>query len=288
MDMTRIRDVRLVLVLAFCMAVAAAAHHSAGEVERRAGSLASKEALPVEYLPSVGSARVLALGHASALADVFWVRGLLYFNNEIVKYQNFQWIEHYIALINELDPHFRDVYMWGGMALMFSREKITYHDVMQANAVMEPGLARFPRDHELPSAMAANCAFYAKDPTPEQRVELRACVRKYMRVAAGREGAPYHVVLLAAQSEEGEGGAGREAMCRFLSSMYLTKQDPQLRAQIEGRMRGGQCGEMSVERLRSMHETFERVYKETARYMPPDLAVQVFELRDPEGTSGLE
>lgn len=265
--------------------VAAVAHQGATGAERRAEAMG--KAIPVEYLPSVDSAKMLALGHESALADLFWIRALLYFNNEVFKYRTFQWLAHYVDLVSGLDPRFRDVYLWGGMAMVFSPKKATFEDVMRANQIMEPALQLFPNDHEIPSSMAANCSFYAKDPTEEEQAKLKACTRKYVKIAASRDSAPYYMVLLAAQADS-EGGGSVEEMCEFLSAMYLTKQDKDLRAQIEARMQGGQCGEMSIERIQAMRDTFERVYKETAPHMPPDLAVQVFELRDPEGTLHVE
>ncbi len=126
---------------------------------------------------------------------------------------------------------------------------------------------------------AANCSYYVKNPTEEQRKRLKECQRKFIEIAASRPGAPYTMTLLAASLAEGDD----QRMCELLIDAYFSKaEDPVLRRQIENRMTGGLCGEVSTQMLRRQEERFLKAHQTNYPYLPADLMVHVVALEDTE------
>jgi hypothetical protein len=123
---------------------------SVGAYVSHRGAVSSGEAVEgdlVEYVPDPEYARLLALGHTPSLADVFWVRGVLYFGQGIQSKQKegrFRWLASYIDVVVELDPDFESIYQWGGAAVIFSQPEVTVEQVRLANEILEAGAARFP------------------------------------------------------------------------------------------------------------------------------------------------
>ena len=268
---------QLSVVLAVCLGlagVAALAHRGA-----RGSSQASwsRERVPLEYLPSTDTVLVVSLGHRPAMADLFWVRSVLYFAAELQDRKQFEWLLQYLDLVIALDPQFQDIYRWGGSAFIVRTEKVTFEDVLLANRILEQGAQAFPDNWKIPHMAAANCSYYVRDPTPEQQRVLAECRTRYLTMAAWRPGAPFYVALTLSALKSGD----PVEFCALLVDTYLMHaHDPVIREQVERRMIGGVCSEqLSGQRLRAKLAAFEGASAHYLPYLEPDLMVHVVSLR---------
>jgi hypothetical protein len=210
-----LKSLWLTVALVIFVGLTALVHRGAVGVERVDPGL--KAGAPMEYLPSSESAIALSLGHRSAMADVFWIRSLLYFVSEMGTRQNFEWLLQYLDVIVKLDSDFRDPYIWGGAVLIISNKDIRYENVAMANELLERGASHFPDDSKFPEAAAANCSYYIKEPTKEERDKLKACRKKFVEMAASRPGS--NMALLASALAEGD----EARACDLLIDSYFAQ-----------------------------------------------------------------
>lgn len=252
------------------IAVAALSHHGATSTARSADGTRT---VPLEYLPSQTAVMGLSLGHRPALADWFWVRGVLYFASEVEDRNRFEWLGEYLDLVIALDPQFVDIYRWGGTALILRTKTVTLSDVELANDILERGADRFPDNWQLPHMAAANCSYYIVDPSPEDAARLATCRKKFLEMAAWRPGAPFYIALTLSALEEGD----NKKFCDLLVDAYFSHAtDPVLRQQVERRMKGGLCaGALNAETLGSYQQQFDHVWLYTYPYVEPDLLVHI-------------
>ncbi len=241
--------------------------------------------IPMEYLPSVESVGLVSLGHRAAMADVLWIRAVLYFGTGIERRRSFEWLSRYVDVVTALDADFKDIYLWGGTVTILASRPVTTEVVFAANAILEKGSAHFPSDWRMAESAAANCSYYVKDPSPEDRELLKACRKKFINIAALRPGAPFTMTLLAASLAEGDD----QRACNLLIDAYFSRpQDPTLRQQVERRMTGGLCGAVTAEQLQQQSRRFEEAHANTYPYLPADLVVHVKTLLEAQGAEGDE
>ena len=267
---------QILISMALCVGLvgsAAAAHR--GAIHARVASLGA-QAVPLEYLPSRGAVLGMSLGHRPALADWFWVRGALYFASEIEHRRGFEWLGEYLDLVIALDPGFVDIYRWGGTALILRTDQVTVADVELANEILERGADRFPDNWRLPHMAAANCSYYVANPTPAEAVELDACRRKFLNMAAWRPGAPFYIALTLSALEDGD----NDRFCDLLVDAYFSHAtDPVMRQQVERRMTGGLCaGTMTAQKLGAYQAEFDNIWQRTFPYLEPDLVVHIADM----------
>jgi len=210
------------------------------------------------------------------MADWFWVRSVLYFAGELQRRHRFEWLMSYLDLVIELDPDFVEIYRWGGTALILRTNKVTLEDVRLANQILEQGATRFPDDWGLAHMAAANCSYYISKPSPQEKLELDACRRKFLQLAADRPSAPFYISLSLAALDEGD----EEKYCALLIDSYLrTSSDPVLREQVERRMKSGMCTKtVDPSILRSYQKRFDAAWNAAYPYLEPDLFVHVHEI----------
>lgn len=233
---------------------------------------AAARSAQLEYLPEPDHVRWLSLGHTPAAADIFWIRGVLYFAQgfESKGIEPFRWLASYVDVVINLDPDFRDIYRWGGTVMVLRSQDPSLEQVRLANHILEQGAERFPKDYKLPMAAGANCKFYVKTRDPEVRRELDACAARYFRMAAKRPGAPYHIATLAAQLHDSP-----EA-CEVLMAMYLKEyRDDTTRANIQGRLKDSSCGSTLLEQAQSYQNEFKELRKRWPDYLPDDMLPHV-------------
>lgn len=272
--MRSVRQTGLIVVgLVLCGLGAWGAHLGAADSRTAVGG-----DVPLEYLPSSETALALSLGHRPALADVFWVRGVLYFGGEMNNRRKYEWLTQYIDLVTALDPDFVDVYQWGGMALIVRQNQVEFEDVMMANEILERGTERFVDNWELPMSAMANCSFYVTPRSADEAEALQACRARFMRIAAFRPGAPASLALLATQQVSEEEVEARPQLCGLIKDIYLLhEKDPEVRGQLEARLLSGLCGATASEELVSLREQFRRMQQLSYPYVPEDLLVQIVE-----------
>jgi len=100
----------------------------------------------IYYLPPPGWLPVFSLGHRQALADLIWMRALIYFGEEMGERGAMRHVFDYGEAIIRLDPDFRRVYRWIGMAGIYRPNAVSEADTRRAMSFLERGVARFPED----------------------------------------------------------------------------------------------------------------------------------------------
>ena len=240
----------------------------------------------IYYLPPPHWLEVMSLGHRRALADLIWLRSLIYFGDEFANKGAVKHVFNYGESMLALDPDFRRVYRWVGMAGVYTPTGGSTEFMQRAVDVLRRGTERFPDDGELAWDAGATITYeilplLAQDDPNRER--LRAEGNDYMMAAARLGGGPDWLVLTNASSLRKLGESDREL--RHLEEMYTLISDPGVKMQIEIRLSQLRT-QAYAEAFRSVNEEFERRREEEFPYMPSTL---YFFVADPIETAvGLE
>jgi hypothetical protein len=240
----------------------------------------------IYYLPPPPWLEVMSLGHRRALADLIWLRALIYFGDEFANKGAVKHVFNYGDAMLTLDPDFKRVYRWVGMAGVYTPTGSSTEFMERAIDVLRRGAERFPNDGELAWDAGATITYellpYLPKDDPD-RERLRAEGNDYMIAAARLGGGPPWLVMTNATSLRKLGQTDREL--RHLEEMYAMIRDPKVKAQIEIRLTQLR-DEAYAEAFRSTNEEFEKRREEEFPYMPSTL---YFFVADPiEATIGLE
>ena len=222
------------------------------------------------YVPPNDWLPVMSLGHHEALADLLWLRALIYFGDEIVHRGDVSHALDYAGAMIHLDPRFRKAYLWAGTAGMYSARQVSVPAVQASIEFLKRGAAEFPDDGELAWDLGASLVFelvpHLDD--PEEKERARAEGVEHLQAAARLGGGPPWLVLTNATQLRRLGRT--EQAIRHLEEMYGSVDDESVRAQIR----------LELEQLRSraFAEALERTHRElearrlaTLPYVDPTL-----------------
>ena len=228
----------------------------------------------VYYLPPRRWLPLFSLGWDEAVADLIWMRALVYFGDEFRHEGGVDHVFEYADAMLTLDPDFEAVYRWVGVAGLYRPVAITAEDVERTVAIMERGVDRFPENGELEWSIGAALAFELPPllDDPEAADEARQRALPHLTRAARLGAAPPWMTLTNASLFMRLGQT--EQAARHLEEMYQHLDDPDLRAQVEERIRSLR------ERAQAdaLFETMRRLEEERRRdfpYLPADLYLLV-------------
>jgi hypothetical protein len=222
------------------------------------------------FLPRTEVLRAASLGHPELMADLLFIRTLTYFGTQIEKVRNYDWLPGHLETIFELDPWFRGVYRFAGLATMYNGLPITNVEVGRSIHFLELGLARFPSDWEMAFMLGCNYLFELKTEDPTDRARFRRVGADWIRRAAV-SGGPGWLPGLAATVMSREGRT--EAALRYLEEAYLTAPDERAREEI-GRMLMARR-EKSMAALQAARDRFIAAWRQALPYAPADLYVLI-------------
>jgi hypothetical protein len=240
----------------------------------------------IYYLPPPAWLQVMSLGHRRALADLIWLRALIYFGDEFLNQGTLKHVFNYGESMLALDPDFERVYRWVGVAGVYAPTGISTEFIKRSIDVLRRGSERFPNDGELAWDLAATIKYellphLPKDDPGRERYEAEGT--DYMMTAARLGAGPPWLVLTNTASLRKLGENDRAL--RHLEEMYAVIRDPKVRAQIKIRL-SQLRDEAYAEAFRSANEEFEQRRLEEFPYMPSAL---YFFVGEPiESTVGLE
>lgn len=132
------------------------------------------------YLPNQELLTHFTGGMSSVIADFLWLRCIEYTAQEWQGDFKFTWLEQMCRTITSLDPHFHDVYSWGGMALAMLKQ-----DNDASIELLKDGIRHHPDSWELPFEIGRTYVLNRHD-------EPRGAIFLAMAVATGN--APEYVV----------------------------------------------------------------------------------------------
>ena len=240
----------------------------------------------IYYLPPPEWLQVMSLGHRQALADLIWLRALIYFGDEFANKGAVKHVFNYGESMLALDPDFRRVYRWVGVAGVYTPTGSSPEVIERAIDVLRRGVERFPDDGDLAWDAGATIIYELVPNLPKDdpnREPLKAEGTEHMMAAARLGAGPAWLVITNASALRKLGERDREL--HHLEEMYAVIRDPEVKAQIEVRL--SQLRDQAYsEAFRSVNEEFELRRLEDFPYMPSTL---YFFVADPiEATVGLE
>ena len=227
----------------------------------------------VLYLPPPQHLGPMSLGYREALADLIWIRAVI-FAGDRAGAANYDWIMEYLEAIYSISPQFRRPYAWGGVAFIYTGQDIDRAMIDRAMRLYDRGITHFPEDHELLFAAGMlltrdvqSVEGYSEAERAEAAERGAAMIRK-----AAAFGAPPLVRELAATLVS-EGGADQLAI-QFLQSQLLQAEDENHRRLLKQKLEAA-VGEAGFESLEAMRVEFETERANARPYMPPDLYILV-------------
>lgn len=259
---------RRVLVLATIVLFGLGAHAMHGRaLARRADAPAE---LDVLYVPPVGYLQWMSMGYREALADLLWIRALVY-TGEHLKDTEIAAVDRYVDAMNGLAPRFRRPYLWGGITAVYGGQTAVTRDMVdRALAIYRRGLVQFPESHELlyPFGMlllhqAPSTPGYDAEEIAAMRAEGIEAIRRAAAFGADPLVRQYAATLVA------EHGADELAI-QFLESQLAQAQDDDHRRMLRRKLEqlGGKEAAGRVERIR---DAFFRELSARAPYVPEAL-----------------
>ncbi|MEY4580223.1 MAG: hypothetical protein RL701_4926 [Pseudomonadota bacterium] len=228
----------------------------------------------VYYLPPNDYLIVGSLGYRAALADLIWMKALVYYGEELGQRGDVKHLYQYGDAMIALDPDFKRAYRWVASCALYRTGTVTVDDARAAIGYLEVAARRFPDDGELAWDLGANYTYELAPMLPigAARDAVRSKGLEYLEAAVARNAGPEWLVL---QTSSAQAALGRsEQAIRHLEDVYATATDPGIKLSIEHKL--GQLRNASyAEALRHSHEAFQAAHKRDFPYLSPTLYVLV-------------
>lgn len=244
-----------------------------------------EETNPPPFAPSVGSARLVALGYRELFADLLYVRLRGYYGEWYgTKAGGIAALSEAIAA---LDPRFERIYEYGGNAMTIAEFDVDQSVKLRALAFLDQGMNEFPRSYSLPMLAGQ---IYLQDLHTEDRAQRRAWDEKgalLVESAIRKPGAPINAATYAAtiRTELGQ----RDRAAEGLRELLLTTRDERARKRLIDRLAkvaGANADEVAAEIL-DARKHFDRTWKTERPSLKPSMYLLVgppsapgFDLRD--------
>jgi len=224
----------------------------------------------IYYVPPPAWLPIFALGHDEALADLIWMRTLVYFGDELIHRGQVHHIFDYANAILTLDPDFKKVYQWAGTAGMYRPNETPLEEMYEAVDFLERGVRRFPDDGEMAWDLGASLAYelVPRVDDEDEKNRLRAAGVEHMQVAALLGAGPPWLVLTNATQLRRLGRT--EQAIRHLEEMYATVTVPDVKRHIEIEI-AVLRGEAHAEAMRHATEEAEARRARELPYVPATL-----------------
>jgi hypothetical protein len=173
------------------------------------------------YIPTGKLLPYVSLGHNQLLADMLWLKTILYFGEHYLTDKNYPYLYHLIEIVTDLDPRFEEPIFFGGVVL-----SLEVGAVEESNLLFEKGMINSPDEWRLPFYLGFNYWYYLKD---------HAKAAEYISLASGLPGAPSYLPRLAATLYMKSGQ--KELALRFLRELHNQAQDENLRGLIKEKIK---------------------------------------------------
>jgi tetratricopeptide (TPR) repeat protein len=219
-----------------CVIFAALAAAASGDYFRSAAQrhfAATQTYEDVYYLPARDYLVLGSLGYRIALADLLWMKALVYYGEELSHRGSVKNLFRYGDAMLALDPDFKRVYRWIASSAIYRPGTITVDDARAAIRYLERATRRFPDDGELAWDLGANYTYElaALLPIGPQREAARRKGLDYLEAAVLRNAGPPWLVLQTASQLRTLGQ--REQAIRHLEDVYASIMDTNVKHEIE-------------------------------------------------------
>ncbi len=266
--------VRNVALLFGCIVgIAVARFHRASATEHFLNSQSYED---VYYLPPAEWLPPLSFGYQEALADLIWMKSLIYIGEEFIDEGDLENVFRYGEAMVGLDPDFERVYRWVGTLGVYRPEGVTPDDVWRTVDFLQRGVDRWPDDGRLAWELAATLAYELPNFIEDQEVRDQARERAlpYFMRAVRLGNAPEWMALGNIRRLQALGQ--NERALAHLEEMYATVSDPELAAELEAQMVELR-GEGEAEALRHSREELLENHQRDFPWIAPTLYLLVGE-----------
>ena len=172
------------------------------------------------YIPSGRLLPYLSIGHDQLLADLLWLKALLYFGKHYLTDKNYPYFFHLLDIITSLDKRFKEVYLLGGIIL-----SLELGAIQESNMLLEKGMENIPYDWRMPFYIGFNYWYYLND-------HIQAA--RYISIASKHTGAPSYLSGFAGTLYLK--GGQKEVALRFLVELYNNTEDERIKEQIRDKI----------------------------------------------------
>jgi len=173
------------------------------------------------YVPGGKVIKIASLGFHAVLADIMWVRAVMYFGEHYLTDKNYDWLYNLLDATTTLDPKNILAYRFGGTLLALERG-----DVEKSIAILKKGIRENPdEDWRLYFLLGFNYFYYLND---------YDSAAKYLDRASRMPGHPNYLPRLAARMYAKSNKP--EVAIEFLEEMYQQHDDENVRAAILDRL----------------------------------------------------
>lgn len=190
----------------------------------------------VYYAPPPAWLPVIGLGHREALADLMWIRSLVYIGDELSHRGGLDHVFQYVDAIVTLDPDFEAAYHWIASAGMYQPRDVGRDELLATIAILERGVERLPESGQLHWDLGATYAFesspYAENDAEREEWRLRGI--EELMIATRLGAAPPWMTLTNASMLMRVGASERAV--EHLEEMYATLEDAAMRDEIAARI----------------------------------------------------
>lgn len=262
-----------VLLLLAASGIALARFHRVQATEH---FLESQSYEDVYYLPPAEWLPALSFGYQEALADLIWMKSLVYIGDEFIDRGDLENVFRYGEAMVGLDPDFERVYRWVGTLGVYRPEGVTPDDVWRTVDFLQRGVDRWPDDGRLAWELAATLAYELPNFIEDQEVRDQARERAlpYFMRAVRLGNAPEWMALGNIRRLQALGQ--NERALAHLEEMYATVSDPELAAELEAQMVELR-GEGEAEALRHSREELLENHQRDFPWITPTLYLLVGE-----------
>lgn len=194
-------------------------------------------------MPASETLQAATLDHQVHVADFFWVRSVLAYGDKFNQSPDAQWLAWYgqlVGVVTRLDPHWRTPYYYGGVMLRVLGADQASTDIFEA------GAEALPDDYFFPFAVGMN-HYLAGDEEKQ--------AAGWIKRASVLPGAPPWYAVAAVAFEQAH--YQRRQAIRYLQGEVEAARDPNLRAQLQERLRG-----LMYEELEETFADFSQRYVE--------------------------
>ena len=162
------------------------------------------------YIPSGKFLKPMVLDMDEAVADLIWIRGMIYFADAYLNKRSYKWLGHIIDVVTTLNPRLHQAYEFAGVVL--TKEK---HELPKTLRILDRGIDQFQNDWRL--RLYAAMGQLALDSNYARAAEL-------LRPIAGQDEVPGHIKTMCAKLID-KGGNRRVALA-FLVDRYVESSNP--------------------------------------------------------------
>lgn len=158
------------------------------------------------YLPSGKILKPMAMDLDEAVADLFWIDGMVYFADAYLGGKSYRWMGQILDIVTTLNPRFKPAYEFGGVVLTKQKSEIP-----KTLRLLDRGIEQFPGDWRM--RLYAAMAQLTLDSNFTQAAE-------YLKPITLDPDVPPHIRTLCATYLNK--GGGRRVALAFLVDRYIT------------------------------------------------------------------